>query len=101
MKKRIPPSCHDLTYLTTIQNQPGWGMAKLESAVKEQLSSIAKGEGKDSDYYTIVGCIAGGDSGVDLADAFSEHLGVLSNGARKFSKFLKRQIPLIAVYFLI
>jgi hypothetical protein len=31
----------------------------------------------------ISGCIAGGEAGVDLADAFSEYLGVLSNGARE------------------
>ena len=87
IKKHIPPSCRDLTYLSTIQDRPGWDMAKLELAVKEQLSSIAKSKGRDLDYYAITGCIAGGETGVDLADAFSEHLGVLSNGARKCYSF--------------
>ena len=87
MKKHIPPTCRDLTYLAMIQDQPGWDMAMLESAIKEQLSSIAKSKGKDSDYYAIAGCIAGGEAGVDLADAFSEHLGVLSNGASKWYSF--------------
>ena len=84
MKTHIPPSCRDLTYLSTIQDQPGWGLAKLESAIKEKLSIIATRKGKDAAYYKICGCIAGGEAGVDLADAFSEYLGVLSNGAREY-----------------
>lgn len=85
MKKHVPHSCRDLSYLSTIQDQPGWDLPKLESAIKEEISRIARSRGKESDYYTITGCIAGGEAGVDLADAFSEYLGVLSNGAREYS----------------
>jgi hypothetical protein len=83
MKTHVPHSCRDLTYLATIQDQPGWDMPELESAIKEKLSGIAKSKGRSADYYVISGCIAGGEAGVDLADAFSEYLGVLSNGARE------------------
>lgn len=58
-------------------------MPELESAIKGKLSGIAKSKGRSADYYVISGCIAGGEAGVDLADAFSEYLGVLSNGARE------------------
>ncbi len=60
----------------------GWDLKDLEKAVKAAAASAARKIGKDEDYYTIVGCIAGGEAGVDMADAFSEHLGVLSNGAK-------------------
>jgi hypothetical protein len=84
MKKHVPSSCRDLTYLATIQDQPGWDLAKLQSAIQEKLAFLARSKGKPADYYTISGCIAGGEAGVDMADAFSEFLGVLSNGAREF-----------------
>jgi hypothetical protein len=83
MKTHVPQSCRDLTYLAKIQDQPGWTLQDLEKAVKDTAARLAKAKGRQEDFYTIAGCIAGGEAGVDLADAFSEHLGVLSNGARE------------------
>ena len=84
MKSHIPHSCRDLKYLAQIQDRPGWTLADLEAAVREKASQLARLRGKTDDYYTMVGCITGGEAGVDLADAFSEYLGVLSNGTREF-----------------
>jgi hypothetical protein len=88
MKSHVPHSCRDLTYLAQIQDRPGWTLADLEAAVRETAAQSARRRGRADDYYEIVGCIAGGEAGVDLADAFSEYLGVMSNGAREWRMLL-------------
>mmetsp|Transcript_32066 Transcript_32066/g.65415 ORF Transcript_32066/g.65415 Transcript_32066/m.65415 type:complete len:694 (+) Transcript_32066:419-2500(+) len=106
MKTHVPVSCKDLTYLAQVQDVEGWNLKDLEKAVKEAAASAAIKIGKNRDFYTIVGCIAGGEAGVDMADAFSEYLGVLSNGAqgeyanrrdKKVQQDLVRQAGLRAV----
>eukprot|EP01082_Thalassiosira_pseudonana_P003715 g3607.t1.3.5e174189 g3607 g3607.t1 contig12:2413065-2415727(-) len=82
MKTHVPVSCRDLKYVAQVQDEEGWDLNDLEKAVKATAVSAANKIGRGEDYYTIVGCIAGGEAGVDVADAFSEHLGVLSNGAK-------------------
>ena len=82
MKTHIPVSCRDLKYIAQVQDEEGWTLNDLEKAVKDAASTAARKMGRSNDYFTIVGCIAGGEAGVDMADAFSEYLGVLSNGAQ-------------------
>lgn len=80
MKTHVPVSCKDLTYLAQVQDIEPWTLSDLENAVKDAAASAARNIFQDDDYFTIVGCIAGGEAGVDMADALSDHLGVLSNG---------------------
>ena len=69
MKTHVPESCGRMDYFTEITEIPG----SLEET--EQVLKKAVGE-----TYSIVACIAGGEAGVDYADAFSEHLGLMTNG---------------------
>jgi hypothetical protein len=80
MKTHVPPPAKDLTYLAEIDDVDPWSLDDLIYAIRMTCSFKARGSGKDDDYYVICGCIAGGEAGVDMADALSERLGVLSNG---------------------
>ena len=82
MKTHVPVSCRDLTYLAEIDDLDPWSLDDLEKNIKQAASAAARKLGRPADYYTIVGCIAGGEAGVDMADLLSEKLGVLSNGAQ-------------------
>lgn len=82
MKTHIPITCRDLTYIAEIDDEDAWSLDDLEKNVKAAASAAAREMGKPSDYYTILGCLAGGEAGVDMADLLSEKLGVLSNGAQ-------------------
>ncbi|KAL7527362.1 hypothetical protein ACHAXR_001915, partial [Thalassiosira sp. AJA248-18] len=82
MKTHVPPSCRDLTYLAQVDDLDPWSLDELIGAVKNAASKAAQKSGKPADYYTIAGCIAGGEAGVDMADLLSEKLGVLTNGAQ-------------------
>ncbi|KAL3807208.1 hypothetical protein ACHAXA_011015 [Cyclostephanos tholiformis] len=82
MKKHIPQSCHDLTYIAEIDDTEAWSLDDLIVAIKGAALEKARGAGQPDDYYNIVGCIAGGDAGVDMASMLSERLGVLSNGTK-------------------
>ena len=82
MKTHVPVSCRDLTYLAEIDDLDPWSLNDLLTNIHQTASSVATTAGRPSDYYTIVGCIAGGEAGVDMADLLSEKLGVLSNGAQ-------------------
>ncbi len=65
MKAHVPISCGKLTYDYVIE----------EKATLEQTKEAVLHTG-----LPIVGCLAGGEAGVDLADALSEALGVRTNG---------------------
>ena len=69
MKKHVPKSCSSLSYELVLEEQST--MDETASMLLEQarLKSLH-----------IVGCICGGEAGVDCADALSEKLGLLSNG---------------------
>lgn len=82
MKTHVPVSCRDLTYIAEVDDLDHWSLEDLETEVKKAASAAAVKANKPSDYYTIVGCIAGGEAGVDMADALSEKLGVLTNGTQ-------------------
>ena len=82
MKTHVPPPAKDITYLAEIDDIEPWTLVELSSNIQSLLSQKAMESNKPSNYYTIVGCIAGGEAGVDMADALSEHIGVLSNGTQ-------------------
>jgi len=82
MKTHVPISCRDISYIAEVDDLDHWSLDDLEKAAKDAASAYARKIGKPDDYYTIVGCIAGGEAGVDMADLMSEKLGVMSNGAQ-------------------
>ena len=69
MKKHIPMSVGSLTY-------------KAEVDQCEDLDDTVKVVYKAAGTLRVVACIAGGEAGVDLADALSERLKVRTNGTR-------------------
>jgi biotin carboxylase len=71
MKTHVPLSCENLTYLAEV-DEVGT-LEETEESVKRAAAT------KDC---TIVACLAGGEAGVDLADALSEKLGVRTNGTQ-------------------
>lgn len=82
MKTHIPESCRDLTYIAQVDDMESWSIEQLISAIATAASNHAANLGRPKEYYTIVACIAGGEAGVDMADALSERLGLLSNGTQ-------------------
>eukprot|EP00578_Thalassiosira_sp_NH16_P030550 CAMPEP_0181081758 /NCGR_PEP_ID=MMETSP1071-20121207/3266_1 /TAXON_ID=35127 /ORGANISM="Thalassiosira sp., Strain NH16" /LENGTH=963 /DNA_ID=CAMNT_0023163313 /DNA_START=212 /DNA_END=3103 /DNA_ORIENTATION=+ len=78
----IPLSCRDLTYISQVDDLDHWNVDDLVRAVQQSATEHARSRGYAEDYYTIGGCIAGGEAGVDMADLLSERLGVMSNGAK-------------------
>lgn len=70
MKTHIPTACGALNYLAEV-TEPNEG--GLEATAKIIRSAV----GADKE---VVACLAGGEAGVDLADALSEHMGLLTNG---------------------
>lgn len=67
MKTHVPASCGNMEYF-----------AEVDEA--ETIEATGKAVQEASKDNKIVACIAGGEAGVDLADALSEHLGLLTNG---------------------
>lgn len=67
MKTHIPISCGKLNYKAIVEET---------GTLSDTASAVRKAAGG----LRIVGCIAGGEAGVDLADALSEYLNVRSNG---------------------
>jgi D-alanine-D-alanine ligase-like ATP-grasp enzyme len=51
-----------------------------EMEEKETLEQTVEAVRKTADKYRVVACLAGGEAGVDCADALSEALGVRTNG---------------------
>jgi len=87
MKTHIPLSCRDLTYIAQVDDLQPWSTQDLIDNIKLAVSNHAISKGKEiqggtESYYTISGCIAGGEAGVDMADLLSEQLGVLTNGTK-------------------
>lgn len=69
MKEHVPLSCKDLKYDAVLQEQET--IQATASYVLEEARSRS---------YTIVAVMCGGEAGVELSDALSEELGLLSNG---------------------
>ena len=82
MKTHVPPPARDLTYLAEVDDVDPWDIDDLIGAANDAASRAATSAGRPPDHYVVSGCIAGGEAGVDVADALSERLGVMSNGTR-------------------
>ena len=67
MKTHVPTSCGVLEYYAEVEE------AETLEATGDLIRATAGERG-------LVACIAGGEAGVDLADALSEHLGLRTNG---------------------
>lgn len=67
MKTHVPVSCGSMNYF-----------AEVEEA--ESLDETSKAVYKAAGQFRVVACLAGGEAGVDLADALSEKMNVRSNG---------------------
>lgn len=70
MKTHVPSSCRGKLQYAAEVDQPD---SLQETA--DLVLDIA-----DSNHWTIVACVCGGEAGVDLADALSETLGLITNG---------------------
>ena len=68
MKTHVPTACGHLEYLAYVNEVEGNMDATIAS-----LTSASAG-------HEIVACLAGGEAGVDFADALSEAMGLLTNG---------------------
>ena len=77
MKGHQPESCKDLRYYDTVTVDDvlaaGDGSLSLLEATAQAIRDAA-------DEFPVVSILAGGDRGVDFADALSEHFGLLTNG---------------------
>lgn len=82
MKTHVPESCRDLTYIAQVDEMESWTLEHLITAIDTAASNHAVSVGRPKEYYSIVACIAGGEAGVDMADALSERLGLMSNGTQ-------------------
>ena len=67
MKTHVPLSCENLNYFAEVQDEGNLG---------DTVKAIYKAAGK----YRVVTVIAGGEAGVDMADALSERMNVRTNG---------------------
>lgn len=70
MKTHVPQSVGTMNYLASVDQPNEGGLQATTDALKLAI-------GPD---MTLSACLAGGEAGVDLADALSEFLGLLSNG---------------------
>jgi len=99
MKTHVPQSVGTMKYLAMVDEPvarvaPGGGLAATAQAVQAVLEP----------GQSIAACLAGGEAGVDLADALSEYLGVLTNGTeipnrrdKKIQQELCRKVGLRSV----
>lgn len=91
MKTHVPQSCGSMNYLAQVDEVGS--LKETADAVKDAV------DGKN-----IVACLAGGEAGVDLADALSEYLGLRTNGTeipnrrdKKIQQELIRKVGLRSV----
>lgn len=70
MRTHVPLSCENLTYYAEVEQGPT--LAETQAACQAVLDT-------NSDMQ-IVACLAGGEAGVDLADALSEYMHLRTNG---------------------
>jgi ATP-grasp domain len=76
MKKHIPTSVSGLKYLLELTEIPN-DIPSTIKMIQNELLTV-----QPSYDYQIVACLAGGEAGVDYADALSEALGLRSNGTQ-------------------
>jgi hypothetical protein len=71
MKTHVPSSCGAMNYLAEVD--------QISTDVKETADLCRKAIAEHGNK-PIIACLAGGEAGVDLADALSEYLGLRTNG---------------------
>eukprot|EP00529_Nitzschia_sp_RCC80_P006143 CAMPEP_0113487704 /NCGR_PEP_ID=MMETSP0014_2-20120614/25642_1 /TAXON_ID=2857 /ORGANISM="Nitzschia sp." /LENGTH=1036 /DNA_ID=CAMNT_0000381401 /DNA_START=102 /DNA_END=3212 /DNA_ORIENTATION=- /assembly_acc=CAM_ASM_000159 len=79
MKLHVPKACGTMNYYAQIGQQPTMELTKqslLEAVTQKNNSSDAQQQQQQQQQqqHDIIACIAGGEAGVDYADAFSEYL---------------------------
>jgi biotin carboxylase len=91
MKTHVPQSCGTMTYLAEVTEAASLG------GTADAVKAAANGK-------VFAACLAGGEAGVDLADALSEFLGLRTNGTvvpnrrdKKIQQELIRKIGLRSV----
>jgi biotin carboxylase len=84
MKLHVPTSCGTMTYYAEIDEQETLQATAdaVREATKNLVNTGSTGPSSSSTRSPIEACIAGGEAGVDLADALSEHLGLRTNGTQ-------------------
>jgi hypothetical protein len=88
MKTHVPLSCEGLKYASMIEQQPT--LTETVAAVKQAAGMLR-----------VVSVIAGGEAGVDLADALSEAMAVRTNGteiANRRDKKIQQELIKAAGY---
>ncbi len=70
MKTHVPQSCGTMNYFASVDEPLEGGLSATADALKALIGPDKK----------LAACLAGGEAGVDLADALSEFLGLLTNG---------------------
>jgi biotin carboxylase len=82
MKTHVPAACGRMDYFAEIEQ------AETLEETKARIEEATKG-------HKIFCCFAGGEAGVDAADALSEYLGLLSNGteiANRRDKYVQQEL---------
>ena len=69
MKAHVPISCGTMQYFAVVDQKAGMNLDDVAEEVKEACGP-----------YQLVAVMAGGDRGVDFADALSECMGLMTNG---------------------
>lgn len=81
MKTHVPTSCGGaMVYYAEIDEQET--LQATADAVREATKNLCSSSDSGGANSPIEACIAGGEAGVDLADALSEHLGLRTNGTQ-------------------
>jgi len=70
MKMHVPTACGTMNYLAQVDEPNEGGLKAVSDAIATAIGPDRK----------VTACLAGGEAGVDLADALSEYLGLLTNG---------------------
>ena len=83
MKTHVPTACGHLEYLAYVD--------EVENSLDATVASLQAACG----MHKMVACLAGGEAGVDLADALSERLSLLTNGTDTFRRDKKIQQELV------
>ena len=83
MKTHIPTACGQLEYLAYVD--------EVHNSLDDTIRQLKAACGS----HKIMACLAGGEAGVDLADALSEQLGLLTNGTETNRRDKKIQQELI------
>jgi hypothetical protein len=70
MRQHIPRSCGPLNYIAQVEQM---------ETIEETAKACHAAAGQE---FKLHACLAGGEAGVDCADALSEYLGLISNGTK-------------------